>query len=287
MSPPQFVWLNGRLVPSDQATVSVFDRSFLYGDGLFESIAVREGCLLRWTSHLARLELGAARLGIRIPVDGTGLRDAASQILEANGLRDGTVRIHLSRGIGRRGYSPRGAENPGLVLSTHPAGPGLDELPSWRLRTSSLRVAAGDPIARIKSSSKLLQVLARAEAEEAGDDEALLLNTEGRMLESSSGNLFWMEAGLLHTPPVSDGLLPGVTREAVLRRARQVGLEPRESSAGPDRLLRSQGGFLTLSSLGIVEIASLDGAALPRSPKTRELWEALLRDSGPEGESPS
>jgi branched-chain amino acid aminotransferase len=275
MNPTSHVWLNGRLVPSEQAIVSVFDRSFLYGDGLFETIAVRGGQPVRWDAHIERLVHGADFLRIQLPFEPDVLRTGAERLIESTALQSGTLRIHLSRGVGLRGYSPRGANQPTVLVTAHPAAPGSGDFHSWRLKTASFRIAAGDPLAAHKTASKLLQVLARAEAETAGADEALILNTDGNVVESSSGNLFWIEGQTLHTPPVSDGLLPGVTRGAILELAPAAGLTAFGTTAKPDRLLRSDGAFLTMSSLGVVEIAQLDGIPLPSSPHARNFWERL------------
>jgi branched-chain amino acid aminotransferase len=126
----------------------------------------------------------------------------------------------------------------------------------------------------VKSASKLLHVLARAEAEDLGADEALLLNSAGDVAEATSGNVFWLADGRLFTPPVTDGALAGVTRAWVLRLAAELGLSAAEQSGTPDDLRAAEGVFLTLSSLEIIPVSHLDGAALRSSPAIRRLHEA-------------
>src|SRR6185503_10796529 len=188
------VFVNGEFVPEEKAVVSVFDRSFLYGDGLFETLRVCSGRLFRWKQHLERLQRGTDFLGLRLPFAPSDLREFADQLIQRNGHPEAVLRVVLSRGAGPRGYSLKGAERPMLVMSLHPIQP-LDppKPPCWRLTTSSLRIACGDPLAHFKTCNKLPQILARAEAEAAGADEALLLNSEGEVAEAASSNLFWIE----------------------------------------------------------------------------------------------
>ncbi|MCU0771558.1 MAG: aminodeoxychorismate lyase [Verrucomicrobia bacterium] len=266
------VFLNGKLVPEPEATVPVFDRSFLYGDGVFESLRVSQGQPFRWAQHLRRLEDGAAGLHIDPPFPADELRNAVDRLVDANALPEAVLRITLSRGVGARGYSPRGATNPTVVMSLHPLpeAAGRSDL-RWALATSRFRLPPDDPLSRWKTANKLLQVLARAEAEQAGADEALLLNARGELCETSSGNLFWVEGNRILTPPVQAGLLPGITRAVVLELAPAVGLLPAEESGTARRLAQSDGAFVTLSSLGVVEVGAVDGQRLRSSPHTAGL----------------
>ena len=115
------VYLNGQFVAEADATVSVFDRSFLYGDGLFETVRIHSGKPFRWTQHLQRLRKGAAFLGLALQPTDHELTSVVGEILRLNGLPEGVLRITVSRGVGVRGYSPKGADSPTLVVSTHPA----------------------------------------------------------------------------------------------------------------------------------------------------------------------
>lgn len=272
------VCLNGRFVDEAEATVSVFDRGFLYGDGLFETLRVANAKPFRWAAHLVRLEAGAAFLGIRLPFARDALAGFAADLIARNGLSEGVLRLTVSRGVGARGYSPRGAGRPTLVMTLHPlpAPPGA----GWRLITSTFRLPAGERLARFKTANKLPQILARAEADAAGADEAVLLNSEGFVAEAASGNLFAVVGDAVHTPPSDAGLLPGVTRGVVLELCAALGLATREASLSPAALGGAAGVFLTLSSLGVVEAVALDGAPLGRSPITARLHaahDALVR----------
>lgn len=261
------VYLNGRFVPEQQALVSVFDRSFLYGDGLFETMLVANGTLFRWDQHLERLERGAAFLGIPLAITGLQLRAATAELLRQNRVLNGILRLTLSRGTGVRGYSPRGADSPFVVMTIHPSQYSkTGALTSWHLRTSSFRLPANEPMAQFKTCNKLAQVLARAQAEQEGADEALLLNTDGFVVEAASANLFWTSQQTLFTPPLAAGVLAGVTRKVIIELCGSLGFEVREMSVPPGKLRQMDGVFLSLSTLGIVQAASLDGHPLRQSP---------------------
>jgi len=272
------VFLNGEFVPEERATVSVFDRGFLYGDGLFETMRVFNGKPFRWRQHWERLERGAAFLKIGLPFAAEELRDAADQLFTRNQMPNSLLRVALSRGVGARGYSPKSKDQrPTLVMSLHPApavNPGHP--PRWKLVTSSIRLPANDPLAAFKTANKLPQIRARSEADAAGADEALLLNTDGVVVEGTSCNLFWLDRDTLSTPPATSGILPGVTRAAVLEIAGLLRLKTKETALRPEELRQATGIFLSLSSLGLIEAQSLDGREVKPSAMLKELRDVYL-----------
>lgn len=273
------IFLNGRIVPAEQAVVSIFDRGFLYGDGLFESMRVLNGKPFRWTQHLERLQRGADFLKIKMPYSIESLRKSADQLIAKNKMPDALLRLVLSRGVGIRGYSPKDAEKPTVAMTLHPAPPSSDAVPRWKLVISSQRLPANDPLARFKTCNKLPQILARSEADAADADEALLLNTDDFVVEGTSSNLFWIEGEIVCTPPLPAGVLPGVTRAAVFEICKAAGLEAVEKTIGVEKLKLSDGIFLSLSSLGVVEGISLDDQALKLSPlfsRIRNSYRAFL-----------
>ncbi len=271
------VFLNGEFVQEEQAIVSVFDRGFMYGDGLFETIPIAHGVPFRWRQHLERLKRGAAFLGLSLPFKSDELEEFAARLIRENGMPNALLRLTLSRGVGVRGYSPRGANSPVTVMSLH-ASPGIDSelLPSWRLNTSSLRLPANEALAQFKNCNKLPQILARSQADQAGADEALLVNTDGFVVEGAASNLFWIDQASVCTPPLASGILSGVTRSVVLELCRTLDLEVRELNITGSRLLDVDGVFLSLSSTGIVEGASLDGQPLRQSSLTRQIHRAYF-----------
>jgi len=283
------VFLNGQFVPEAAATVSVFDRSFLYGDGLFETLLVSNGKPFRWRQHLERLERGAAFLGIKLPYTQDALAGLAAELIVQNKMPESLLRLTLSRGLGARGYSPKGADKPTLVMTLHPLGAPstasaqvehaetvLGVPLRWRARTASFRLPAGEVLAQFKTCNKLAQVLARAEAEAAGADEALLLNTDGFVVEAASSNLFWVREGTVCTPPLAGGILAGVTREVVGELCVRLQLPLHEENITPSELRGAEAVFLSLSSHGVVELVTLDGHALKTSLVTGRLHAAYF-----------
>lgn len=269
------VFLNGAFVPEEKAAVSVFDRGFLYGDGLFETLRLYQGKPFRWEQHHERLLRGAEFLKIKLPFSADQLRLQAEELSQRNAMPEAVLRLVLSRGVGKRGYSPKGAAQPVLVMSLHPAPAISPEHPlRWRLLTSTLRVPTDDPLARYKTCNKLHHILARAEAEAKGADEALLLNSSGEVVEASSGNLFWIHDQAVCTTPLASGALPGITRGVIFEICRSLSLPCQEKHAVIDSLWSAEGVFLTMSGLEVVEVVRLDGRELARSPITAQIREA-------------
>jgi branched-chain amino acid aminotransferase len=269
------VFINGKLVPEKDAVISVFDRGFLLGDGLFETIRIFNGEPFRWQLHWKRLQHGASFLKIQCPFGPEKLQAAARVLVKKNRLPDSLLRLTLTRGVGVRGYSPKGAKRPTLVMSLHPAPPvDAGNRPKWNLMTSSVRLPANEPIAQFKSCNKLPQILARAEADTKRADEALLLNTNGDVIEGAASNLFWIDQGVVFTPPLVAGILPGVTRTVVLELCRRLRIPAGEKNIRPHQLTTAGGVFVSLSSYGVVEATSLDGKKLKRSPLTPQIADA-------------
>jgi aminodeoxychorismate lyase len=269
------VFLNGQFVPEAQATVSVFDRSFLYGDGLFETMRVTKGKPFRWWEHMERLRKGGDFLGIKIPFACKSLEKYAAELIAKNQMPEALLRLTVSRGVGLRGYSPKGADKPMLVMTLHPfpGAPGAEPV-GWKLHTASFRLPAGEKLAHFKTANKLAQIMARAEADAAGAEEAVLCNTDGFVVEGASSNLFWVEGDTICTPPLASGILAGVTRAVTLELCGKLGLAHAERQITPEKLRHVQGVFVTLSSYGVVAAATLDGVALAQSPRVSQLCRA-------------
>jgi aminodeoxychorismate lyase len=281
-----FVLVNGQFISEEQAVVPVTDRSFLYGDGVFETIPVYNGKPFRWAQHLERLTRGADVLKIRLAFAPKELRVFAGELIERNGMPDAVLRLTLSRGPGERGYSPQGADSPLVVMTLHPRPP-LDPKnpPLWRLKTSSYRLPASDPLSSFKTNNKLLQVLARAEAEAADADEALMLNTNGEVAECSGANLFWIYRDTVYTTPTGRGALPGITRAVVLELCQALNLPTNKRVIKPESLRNAEGIFLSLASFGIVPVGTLDDEPMATSPIVETIFtryhEVIQRETGP------
>ena len=275
------VFLNGRFIPEADAVVPINDRGFLLGDGLFETMRVIGGNPFRFAQHLERLSRGADFLKIKLPFTPKEIQKFAGQLITKNELTEGVLRVTLTRGPGSRGYSPKEAGQPTLAMMLYPLPPASEQKHlSWNLVTSALRIPAGDTLSSFKTTSKVLNVLARAEAEERGADEALLLNTNGEVAESASGNIFWVYQDKICTVPTGRGVLPGITRAVVLEICQSLGLETNKRVIKPEHLRNAQGIFITQSALGIVPIGSFDGHPVTPSPLVDQIssaYDEILR----------
>ncbi|CAO3409906.1 aminotransferase class IV [Azospirillum largimobile] len=246
------IWLNGHLLPAAEARIDPADRGFTLGDGLFETIRVKDGVPRHLTRHLDRLAAGTALLRLPLPYDTATLADAMTALIQATGLTDGVLRLTLSRGTGARGVLPPPDARPTALMTAAPAA--HMTAPVAAVIARSTRRNEHSPLSRLKSLNYLDSILARQEAAERGADEALLLNCAGRLAESSIANLFLSTGGRLLTPPVDDGALPGIRRALILERH---GAE--EAPLTPDDFARADEAILT-NSLGLRPLLSVDGA---------------------------
>ncbi|MBE0465798.1 MAG: aminotransferase class IV [Candidatus Desulforudis sp.] len=272
------VYLNGRMVPGDKARVSPFDAGFLLGAGVFETMRARGGKVFRIQAHLERLDRGCRQLEIAPVPEPARLRAAVAATLRANGLTEARVRLTVTAGE----EAPWGenAAFPTVVVTAFPLPARTVPSRAWTAGTCSRPVFSGDPLLGIKTTSRAGHYLARREARDGGYDEALLVNERGVYTEGSITNLFAVAGNVLVTPPVTDGLLPGVTREAVCALAAGLGFEVRERSLGRMELDTAAEVFLTNAVAGPVPVVALDGTAggggVP-GPATGLLQEAYAR----------
>jgi branched-chain amino acid aminotransferase len=267
------VFLNGQFLPEAQAVISVNDRGFLLGDGLFETMRVVGGKPFRFAQHLERMTRGADFLKIKPPFTPKELEKFAGQLIEQNKMPEAILRVTLTRGAGGRGYGFNGESRPTVVMTLH-AAPAPENPMEWNLITSSFWIPAADPLGSFKTTSKILHVLARGEAKEKGADEALLLNTNGEVVETASGNLFWVYDDKICTVPSGCGVLPGITRAVVLKICQTLGLETNQRIIKPEALQDSAGLFVTQSVFGIVPVAMFDGNPVAPSPLVGQIARA-------------
>lgn len=269
------VFLNGQLVPEAKAVVPVSDRGFLYGDGLFETMRVFNGRPFRMAQHLERMVRGANYLKIPLPFTPKQLQHSAAELIEQNKMTDAVLRVTLTRGPGQRGYSPKDAGPPNVVMTMHEITP-LDPAnpPRWSMVTSPFQIPASDPLASFKTGSKLLQVAARADAEARDADEALLINTNGEVAEAAGGNLFWVYHEKICTTPTGRGALPGITRAVVLEICQVLGLPTNKRVIKREALKNAEAIFLSQSAYGLISIVSLDGEPVPDSPLVEKIYKA-------------
>jgi len=266
------VYVNGNFVSDEQAVISVFDRGFMYGDGCFETIRVYSGKPAFWKEHLERLCQALEALSIPFTVDSNHLARVARKLIENDQVPNGVLRLQITRGRGRRGYSMEGADHPSLIVSIHPLPPGInDRSKAWKIRTSATQMDVDSPLTGIKSSNKLLQILGKAEAEFYQVDDILFLTREGYASETSSSNLFWFDGETICTPPLSAGILPGITRQVILEMSHGSKNPVQERLISLQELLDQRVVFLTQSVWEILAVTTLDGHPCPQSPAVDSL----------------
>jgi aminodeoxychorismate lyase len=265
-------FLNVGFSSASMARISAGDRGFLYGDGLFETIRVHDTRPFLWEWHMMRFTDGAESIGIALPQTTESLLGNVRELICRNDGPECIVRIALSRGVGERGYGVTGEEQPTLLITQHPLLP--TPAKPLSLVSTSARVAVDDPMAKLKSANKLGSILAKREAAAQGADDGFILNSDGNVTEASSANLFWVEDGTLRTPPVSDGVLPGITRRLVIGLVSALGQAVREESVASDRLQQADAVFVTSAATGIVAVGQVDDAALDAHPLVGQLQDA-------------
>ena len=275
------LWLNGGLVPAEKARVSVFDRGILLGDGVYETLRVRNGKPFRWPPHRERLRrsLEKARIVLAFPL--SFLDEGLAECLRANDLKEARLRMTITRGEGNPGFEMMEGATPTAIIAASPWKP----LPGERYREGVQAIIPRihqtgednlDPA--LKSISRIHLVLARMEAEERGAHEALLLGSGGEVREGTASNVFLATGGRLRTPSLESGVLEGITRQAILELARAAGIPCREERVVRADLESADEIFFTNTSWGALPVTRLDGKPVGTGkpgPLTRELGSRL------------
>jgi branched-chain amino acid aminotransferase len=272
------IYMNGKLVPEEEAKVSVFDHGLLYGDGIFEGIRVYDGNVFRLKEHIERLYESAKTIWLDPGMTPEELEQATVDTVAANEMRDAYIRLVITRGKGDLGIDPGKCPKPTLfiIVSTialYPAEMYEQGIPLVTASTRRIPMECLDP--RIKSLNYLNNILAKIEAKKAGVLEAVMLNHYGRVAECTADNLFIMRNGKLKTPRLTEGALPGITRASVLELAHEMGLQTRETVLGLHDLYNANECFLTGTGAEIMPVTSIDGRQIG-SGKPGETTRQLL-----------
>ena len=272
------IYINGALVPRGEARISPFDRGFLYGYGLFETMRSYGGWVFRLDRHLARLMRSAERLGLAALLDPAVLEQAIQKTLEANRLRDARIRLSISAGEGERGLAP--PESGMLTIIVVAERLSLPTPRAYEKGVSAAIVSARrnsqSLLSGIKSMAYLESLLAHSEAMAAGADEAILLNERSTVAECSTSNIFLVVGGRLLTPSAESGILPGITREVVLELAQGLGITTVVGEIQLADLLGADEAFLTNSIVELMPITQVDGRPVGRG-KPGEVTMRLLK----------
>lgn len=255
----QIVYLNGTLLSRNQAKISPFDHGFLYGYGIFETMRAYSGCIFRLQKHLDRLTRSARLLGL--PLDAFDLEQACKDTLRANNLEDARIRLTVSMGEGEGTPDPPPHPKPTVLIVATSYTPLSYETcqNGFKAIVSSIRQNSQSPLSRMKSANYLNNLLARKEARGGGADEALMLNERGFLCEGSTSNIFLVSRGSLITPNEESGCLPGVTRQAVIELALELGVSVAQREIPLEELLQAEEAFLTSSLLELMPLIGVDG----------------------------
>jgi len=255
------VYINGELVPREEARISVFDHGFLYGNGLFETMRAYQGRIFRVEHHLQRLFLALDFLQFPIPFTFDSLKKALYRTIEANRLTDAYIRLNITRGEGATIPDPTTCKSPNLIIITReyvPYSPALYQK-GYRAKIVQVRPSAQTPAITMKTANFINNIIAKKEAKESGCNEGIMVNTDGFITESTVSNIFLVQGNRLSTPGREVGLLPGVTRQAVLELAGSQQLQIEEGKFIPGDLCAADEAFLTNSLIEIMPLVEVDG----------------------------
>ncbi len=255
-----YAYVNESIVDSSKATVSIFDRGLILGDGLFETVKAVNGIPEFFEDHWKRLSLSSKKLLINIEPTETGFRNIIKELCDKNQLNSAAVRITITRGISS-GLSIDSSVKPTVIVTALPIT-WLDEslyLQGVRVVITSVKRSSASGIdGHIKTTNYLANIMAKHEADSRGGYEGIFLTERGEIAEMTTSSFFCVRDGVLYTPPLDEDILPGITRQQILKGASVLGIEVREEHLLPSFLLKSEEAFLTSSVRGVVPIASVD-----------------------------
>ena len=256
------IYLNGKFVDEKDAKVSVFDHGLLYGDGVFEGIRAYDGVVFMLKEHIDRLYDSAKSICIDIPLTKEEMINVVLETLRVNNLRDAYIRLVVTRGIGDLGLDPRKCGKPTIFCIAVPMPPLLGE-DGIRVITVSVRRLPVDVLnPAVKSLNYLNSVLAKIQANYAGVDEAFLLDDKGFVVEGTGDNIFVVKNGVLKTPPVYQSILKGITRDVVIKLAKEEGIEVVEEPLTLHDLYTADELFITGTAAEIVPVFEIDGRVI-------------------------
>ncbi len=258
--PQTLIYLNGQMLPVEEARVSVFDYGLLYGQALYETVRSFQGKPFRLPDHLARLERGARKLGITLPMADQDLEQAVSQTLEANDLAEARIRITVTAGQGQSGPSGPPETGPTVIVTAAALPPESQEAyeEGHKAIISSIRRNSFSVVPGIKSTNMIENMLARQEATEKGAEQAIFLNEKRCFTECAFANIFFVAYGGLITPSADCGLLPGITRDAVVDLALDRGLTVDDRWINAEEIWDAEEIFVTSSIIGVYPVTSVN-----------------------------
>ena len=283
---PGLVSINGKLVPSAEATVSVFDHGLLYGDGVFEGMRIYGGKVFRLEEHMERLYESARSIYLEVPMGIEQLTEETLKTVSANELTEGYIRLIVTRGVGTLGLGPDRCDHPQVIIIADTIALYPEKYYEQGLEIITSSVIRNHPAAlspRIKSLNYLNNILAKIEGLQAGCVEALMLNHKGEVAECTGDNIFILKRGELYTPPLDAGILAGVTRQVVLELAAKEGITSHEVALTKHDIYVADECFLTGSAAEVVPVVKVDSREIgsgkpgPTTKRLEKLFKELVR----------
>lgn len=283
------IYIDGKYFDEQSAKISVFDHGLLYGDGIFEGIRAYHGRVFKLKEHIDRLFYSAKAILLNIPISHEEMVRAVVATCRENQIRDGYVRLMVTRGVGGLGLNPNRCKQPSVIIiadkiqlyppEMYERGLDIITVPTVRNLHSALNPA-------IKSLNYLNNILAKIEANNGGCEEAVMLNAEGYVSECTGDNLFIVKAGQMFTPPLSAGALYGITRSVVIELAKESGIAVTEPNLTRYDLFNADECFLTGTGAELIPVVRIDGRVVgtgkpgPITKSLVEKYKALTKTSG-------
>ncbi|OLA99894.1 MAG: branched-chain-amino-acid transaminase [Verrucomicrobia bacterium 13_2_20CM_54_12] len=259
------IYIDGKFYSEANAKISVFDHGLLYGDGIFEGIRFYNGRVFRLEEHLHRLWDSARSICLEIPMTMRNMTEAVLETIRQNHLRDGYIRLLVTRGIGNLGLNPTQCKSPSVIIIAATIALYHEDFYKKGLTIVTCATRRSNPAAlnpAVKSLNYLNNVMARVEANLAGADEALMLNDAGNVAECTADNVFIVKHGQIFTPPVASGALRGITRSVVFEIAAELGVKVRETDITRHDVFVADECFLTGTAAEIVPVVKADGRSI-------------------------
>ncbi|WP_078597419.1 branched-chain-amino-acid transaminase [Evansella clarkii] len=276
----QWIFLSGEFVKKEDAVVSVYDHGFLYGDGVFEGIRVYSGNIFKLDEHLDRLFESAQSIMLTIPYTKEELTNIIVDTVRKNQLKTAYIRVVVSRGAGNLGLDPAYCSQPRVVVIAEELALYPQSLYEKGLRVGSVASRRNRPDVlspQVKSLNYLNNILVKLEANQAGVDEALMLNDQGYVTEGSADNIFIVKNGTIRTPPVYLGALEGITRNAIISLAKELGYELQETPFTRHDVYTADEVFLTGTAVEVIAVVEVDGRKVQEG-KPGEVTNHLLSE---------
>ncbi len=283
------VYLNGELVPAEEAKISVFDHGLLYGDGVFEGIRAYNGRVFKLEEHIDRLYRSAHAIMLQIPMSKEEMKQAVVETVRANGLRDAYIRLVVTRGVGDLGLDPRKCSNPTVFIIAASIVLYPEEFYERGLKLITCSTRRNIPEAidpTLKSLNYLNNILAKIETIQADVPEGLMLSADGYVAECTGDNIFIVYGQRVITPPIHVGALEGITRGVVMDLAREQGLEVAEEMFRLPAVYNADECFLTGTAAEVVPVTEVDGRKIgsgepgPVTKKLRQRFIEYVREEG-------